>query len=98
MMQRPPTNSTANARHRLRTGSRQKAVSWLSVPHRLLRMQHQLAGPKTAPQRAPHYLRLLGAVAMTDRIVRVTLEWNVRELPRHPHVEHAMQEQVRQQR
>src|SRR5258708_3044184 len=65
---------------------------------RLLRMQHQIAGPKAGSQCAPQNLRLLGVVAITDRIVRVALERNVRELPRHPHVEHAMQEQVRQQR
>src|SRR5712675_673621 len=129
MMQRPPPNSTADARQRCRTGSRHEAVSWLSIPHRLpgsklepkkiemrigkvappvrvlaiddlrlLRMQHQLAGPKAGSQCAPQNLRLLGVVAMTDRIVRVALERNVRELPRHPHVEHVMQEQVRQQR
>ena len=34
---------------------------------------------------------------MANRIVRVTLEWDARKGPRHPHVERVMQEQIRQQ-
>jgi hypothetical protein len=33
---------------------------------------------------------------VTNGIVRITLEWDVRKLPRHPHVERIVQEQIRQ--
>ena len=42
---------------------------------------------------APECPRLLGALAVTDNIVRVPLERDVRERPRHPRIEHVMQEQ-----
>jgi hypothetical protein len=35
---------------------------------------------------------------VTDGIVRITLERDVRKLPRHPHIERVVQEQVRQKR
>ena len=35
---------------------------------------------------------------MTDDVVRVSLEWNVRIGSRHPRVERIMQEQIRQER
>jgi hypothetical protein len=35
---------------------------------------------------------------VTDHVVRIALEGDVRELPRHPFVERVVQEQVRQQR
>jgi hypothetical protein len=38
---------------------------------RLLRIQHQLAGRKAVSNRAPECPRLLGAVAVTDDVVRV---------------------------
>src|SRR5262249_59912271 len=64
---------------------------------RLLRMQHQLAGRKAVGNRTPEYPRLLGALAVTDDVVRVSLEWDARKRPRHPRIERVMQEQVRQQ-
>ena len=60
-------------------------------------MQHQLADRKAISKRAPQRPRLLGALAVTDDIVRVSLERDVRIGPRHPHVERVVQEQVRQQ-
>jgi hypothetical protein len=65
---------------------------------RLHRMQYQFAGREAVTKRAPECSRLLGAATVTDGIVRITLEWNVRKLPRHPHVERIVQEQVRQER
>ena len=59
---------------------------------RLIRMQHQLAGRKAVGNRAPECPRLLGALAMTNDVVRVPLERDVRKLPRYPHVECVMQE------
>src|SRR5277367_5283340 len=38
-----------------------------------------------------------GALAVTNGIVRVSLEWDVRISSRHPHVERVVQEQIRQQ-
>ena len=61
-------------------------------------MQHQLAGREAVAKRAPKCPRLLGATAVTDGIVRITLERDVRELPRHPHIERIVQKQVRQKR
>src|ERR1700745_1994909 len=54
---------------------------------RLLRMQHQLAGRQAVGHRAPECPRLLGALAMTNDVVRVPLEQDVQKLPRYPHVE-----------
>jgi hypothetical protein len=65
---------------------------------RLLRMQHQLAIRHPGLQRLPQGARLGLGTAVTDRIVGITLERNVRELPHHPHVEGVVQEQVCQQR
>src|SRR5947208_17140770 len=59
---------------------------------RLLRMQHQLAGRKAVGNRAPECPRLLGALAVADDVVRVTLERDVRKRPCHPRVERVMQE------
>src|SRR5262245_43685565 len=59
---------------------------------RLLRMQYQLAGREAVGNRAPECPRLLGALAVTDDVVRVPYERNVRERSRHPHVEPVMQE------
>ena len=64
---------------------------------RLLRMQHQLAGRKAIRQRTPELPRLLGASAVTNRFIRITLEGDVREVPRHPHIERVVHEQIRQQ-
>src|SRR5262252_1042397 len=60
-------------------------------------MQHQVAGRKAISKRAPQHLCLLGALTVTDDVVRVSLERNVRTGPRHPHVERVVQEQIRQQ-
>src|SRR5947207_2662144 len=68
-----------------------------NAPLRLLRMQHQLADRKAFRKRAPQRPRLLGALTVTDDVVRVSLERNVRISPRHPYVERVVQEQVRQQ-
>src|SRR6516162_5375640 len=65
---------------------------------RFLRMQHQLAGRKAVRNRTPECPRLLGALAVTNGIVRVSLERDVRKRPHHPHVERVVQEQVRQER
>ena len=62
---------------------------------RLLWMQHQLADREAVGNRAPEGSRLLDALAMTNNIVRVPLEWDVRERPRHPRIERIVQEQVR---
>src|SRR5512133_2241637 len=59
---------------------------------RLRRMQHSLADRKAVGSRAPECPRLLGALAVTDDIVRVPLEQDVRKRPRHPRVERVMQE------
>src|SRR3981189_2001220 len=60
-------------------------------------MQHQLAGHKAVGKRGPQCLRLLGALAVTNCVVRVPLERDARKAPRHPRVEGVMQEQVRQE-
>src|SRR5579864_8678652 len=63
---------------------------------RLLRMQHQLTGRKAVGNRTPECPRLLGALAVTNDIVRVALERDMRKCSHHPHVERIMQEQIRQ--
>jgi len=55
-------------------------------------MQHQLAGREAVGNRTPECPRLLGALAVTDDVVRVPLEPDVRKRPRRPHVERVMQE------
>src|SRR5215831_18528201 len=65
---------------------------------RLLRMQHQLAGREAVRNRTPECPRLLGALAMTDNIVRVPFERDVRKRSHHPRVERIVQKQVRQER
>src|ERR1700733_5958844 len=65
---------------------------------RLLWMQPQLAAREGVDNRAPECPRLLGALAVTNDVVRVSLERDVRKRPRHPRIERVMQEQVRQQR
>src|SRR5829696_3475968 len=57
---------------------------------RLLRMQHQLAGREAVGNRTPECPRLLGALAVTDDVVRVPLERDAREGPRHPRIERVM--------
>src|SRR6516162_8801271 len=59
---------------------------------RLLRMQHQLADREAAGNRAPECPRLVSAPAVTDDVVRVPLEPDVRKRPRHPRIERVMQE------
>ena len=54
---------------------------------RLLRMQHQLADCKAVGNRTSECPRLLGAFAITDDIVRVPLELDMRKSPRHPCIE-----------
>src|SRR5262245_8086072 len=63
---------------------------------RLLRMQHQLAGREAVGNRTPECPRLLGALAVTNDIVRVSLERDMRKGSHHPPVERVMQEQIRQ--
>jgi len=65
---------------------------------RLLRVQSELASCKSSLQAAPQRLGLFGALAMTDDVVRVSLERNAGIGPRHPRVEDIVQEQVRQSR
>src|SRR5947208_1453267 len=61
---------------------------------RLLRMQHQLAGRRAVRNWAPECARLRGALAVTNDIVRVSLEWDMRKGSHHPQVERVMQEQI----
>src|SRR5215813_7956711 len=65
---------------------------------RLIRMQHQLADRQTVGNCAPECPRLFGALAVTNDIVRIPLEQDVRKFSRHPRVERVMQEEVCQQR
>src|SRR6516225_4103908 len=75
------------------------AVRILAVDDlRLLRVQHQLAGREVILQRTPQRPRLFGALAVTNGIVRVPLERNVRIGSRHPRVERIVQEQVCKER
>src|SRR5215475_3379633 len=60
---------------------------------RLLWMQHQLAGRKAVGNRAPQCPRLRGALAVTNGIVRIPLEWDMRKGSPDPHVERVVQEQ-----
>ena len=48
---------------------------------RLLGMQNQLAGRKATRQRTPEFPRLLDATAVTNRIVRITLEVRAAYMP-----------------
>src|SRR6516164_3101380 len=57
---------------------------------RLIRMQHQLADRQAVGNCAPECPRLFGALAMTNDIVRVPLERDVRRFPRQPPVERVM--------
>src|SRR3974390_972867 len=67
------------------------AVRILAVDDlRLLGMQHQLAGRKAVSKHAPQRLRFLSALTMTNSVIRVSLERDVREHSRHPHVERIM--------
>src|SRR5262249_3439074 len=63
---------------------------------RLLRMENELAGRKAVRNRTPECPRLLGALAVTNHVVRVAFERDMRKRSRHPHVERIMQEQIRQ--
>ena len=65
---------------------------------RLLPMQYQLAGREAVRNRTPECPRLLGALAVTNDVVRVSLERNVRMVPRHPYVERVVQKEIRQER
>jgi len=49
-------------------------------------------------QRGQHLVRLGFADAVHDRVIHVPLEADVGELPRHPHIERVVQEQIRQDR
>src|SRR6516165_152045 len=62
----------------------------------LLRMQSQPAGHDAGLQGAPQYLRLFGASAVADDIVRVPLEPDVGKAPSHPLVEDVVQKQIRE--
>ena len=64
----------------------------------LLRMENQLADRKAVGNRTPEGPCVLLGSAVTDHVVRIALEGDVRELPRHPFIERVVQEQVRQQR
>src|SRR5215469_9811242 len=65
---------------------------------RLIRMQHQLAGRQAVGNCAPECRRLFGALAVTNDVVRIPLEQDVRKFSRHPRVERIMQEEVCQKR
>src|SRR5215831_7518936 len=64
----------------------------------LLRMQHQPAGREACLQRVSQCLCLLGTPAVADGIVRVPFERDAGKVPRHPHVEGVVQEQIREAR
>ena len=63
---------------------------------RLLRMQHQLAGREAVGKCAPQRLRLVGGLAVTNGVIRVALERDVRIGSHHPHIERIVQKQIRQ--
>ena len=65
---------------------------------RFLRMQHQLADREAVHNRTPEYPRLFGAPAVTNGIIRIPFERDMRKGSHHPHVERMVQEQVRQER
>lgn len=72
------------------------AVHILAIDNlRLLWMQYQPADREAVGDRAPQCPRLLGALAVTDNIVRVPLERDVRKCPHHPRVERIVEEQIR---
>src|ERR1035441_9814394 len=74
------------------TGNSPRRFTSLAVDDlRLHRMQHQLAGREAVAKHAPKCPRLRGSEAVTDGIVRITLERDVRKLPRHPHIERVVQ-------
>lgn len=62
---------------------------------RLVGMQHQLADREAVGNHTPQCPRLPGAVAVTDDVVRLPLDWDARIGPHHPHVERLAQERVR---
>src|SRR5918993_435194 len=64
---------------------------------RLCRMKNQPAGPKADLQGTPQRASLSFAAAVADDVVRVALEQDGGKAPRHPDVEHIVQEQVRQE-
>jgi hypothetical protein len=82
----PTRSSQRFSRPEFESEKVKRLVSEVAVPVRilavddlcLLRMQHQLAGRKTVGKRAPQRPRLLGALAVTNGVVRVTLERDVR--------------------
>ena len=61
-------------------------------------MQHQLADREAVDNRTPEYPRLFGAPAVTNGIIRIPFERDMRKGSHHPHVERMVQEQVRQER
>src|SRR5262245_5860611 len=60
----------------------------------LLRMQYQTGDRQALGNRGPECPRLLGAVTMTNAVVRVPPERDVRRFPRHQRVERVMQEEI----
>src|SRR4051794_22166652 len=63
----------------------------------LLRMQRQTAFGEAVLQRPAQSRRLFLSLAVTDRIIRVPLEWDVRMVPAHPHIERVVEKEIRQQ-
>jgi hypothetical protein len=64
----------------------------------LVRMQRQRALREPLLQRCPQRLGLFFTATMADRIIGVSLERNVRMVPRHPYVERVVQKEIRQER
>src|SRR3990172_2000058 len=63
---------------------------------RLLRMKRQPALGEPLLKHRQQHLSLLLAAAMTNPIIGVTLERDVRILPPHPHIEDVMEKKIRQ--
>jgi hypothetical protein len=61
---------------------------------RLRRMENQSASPQADLQSIPEPAGFFFASAMADDVVRVSLERDGGEAPRHPHVENIVQEQI----
>ena len=64
----------------------------------LIRMQRQRALREPLLQRCPQRPGLFFTATMADRIIGVSLERNVRMVPRHPYVERVVQKEIRQER
>jgi hypothetical protein len=65
---------------------------------RLVRMRRQSAISKPRLKSSPQRCGLVLCAAVANRIVGIALEWYVREIPAHPHIERIMKKKIRQER